>query len=333
MSITLPVLTAFTLTWTLTDSSGNAVNAATLTATLYAGRSPINPVAVPGTPVAPIINITLNYVVASAGIYSAAIPGTLNPAPDGTGYTLVLDGVLSAVQIYHTEEPVVVETVGSKLDLTTVDLFKAWAVGFTPGVPTADDAMIQSCITAWGSEFLIRTGQGDMGGDFTQSPFNSICTWNEVYDGCGTPRLMLRNRPVRTVSSLLVNGIAVQQSTAYPSQGFVIDGSRRSISLRGGFGFGSWLAGAAGPYHAYGGGGRFPDGNQNIAIIYTAGYASTPADITQLANQVIFLNYKRRNWVGELSRSVAGGGGSITFGNWDLPPGSDAVMENYSRTL
>ncbi len=329
MSFTIPVRTLFTLTWTLTNAQGDAINNAAVTATLYAGRSPINPEGTPGTPVPPIVNLTLNYIPASAGKYSAAAPATIDPPLDGAGYVLVIDATIGGNQIYHTEQPATVETAGSNLDLTTVDLVKAWMPG--PQTSTTDDAILQSCITAWSTEFLRRTGLGDQSGDYTQSPFNSICTWDETYDGSGTTRLMLRNRPVKTVISLIVNGIAVPMSSGYPSQGWVLDASRKSISMRGGvagWGWGSRIWNTERVFTRAG----FPQGNQNISIQYIAGYATTPQDIIQTANEIIYLNYKQRPYYGELSRSVAGGGGSITF-MWNVPPRATAVIDSYTRTL
>src|SRR5258708_32438029 len=111
-SFTIPVNTIFTLTWTLTDQQGNPINNANVIATLYAGRSIRNPQAVPGTAVAAINAITLTYVPGSAGQYSAAVSGTVNPPLDGTGNVLVIDANIGGVQIFPTAEPAVVETDG-----------------------------------------------------------------------------------------------------------------------------------------------------------------------------------------------------------------------------
>src|SRR6266849_2421831 len=234
MSLTFPVRTAFQLTWTLVDLSGNPINNAAVTATLYAGRSPTNPNAVPGTDVSPIINVTLTYVPLSNGQYSAAIPATLNPAPNGVGYTIVIDGTVGGNQIYHTEQPVSIETAGSSLDLTTVDLVKSWLTGFGSAASSGDDALIQSCITAWGYEFLHRTGQGDQNGDLLQSPFTQVCNFNETYDGSGTYRLFLKNRPIVNVSALTINGINITPSGRVGVSGYVVDGTAKSIALRQG---------------------------------------------------------------------------------------------------
>lgn len=335
-SFTIPVRTAFTLTWTLTDAQGNPINNATVTATLYAGRSASNPTGTPGTAISPVNNVVLPYVPGSAGQYSVGIPATVDPPLDGTGYTIVIDASIAGTPIYHNEQPAVVETAGSQLDLTTLDQVKNWI----PQMAAAgddDDAVIQACITAWGFEFLQRTGLGNQNGDLLQSPFNAICSFNETYNGGGTHRLYLRNRPVRTVSALFVNGVQIPQSTAYAVRGWVVDANARSIMLRAGStGFGgsySQTAWQAGAYRSFGGGSRFPSGVQNINVLYTAGYSNTPADIVQCANKVVHLNYKRRGYVDERSRAMSAGGGTIAFQAWDIPPECQMVIERYMRTL
>ena len=335
-SFTIPVRTVFTLTWTLTDAAGIPINNATVTATLFAGRSATNPLGTPGTPVSPINGLTLGYVAGSAGQYSAVIPGEINPPLNGTGYTLVVDATVAATQIYHTEQPATVETAGSLLDLTTVDQVKSWIPGLA-AAGSADDAIIQACITAWGFEFLNRTGLGNQNGDLLQSPFCGVCNFSETYDGTGTYRLFVRNRPVKNVSALIINGIQVAQSSGFSVQGWVIDGTGKSISLRPGLlGWGgsfpqtAWQSGA---YRAFGGGMRFFEGIQNIYLQYSAGYNNTPADVVQCANKVVAQNYRRRSWVDEASRAMSGGAGTIRYRDWDLPSECQYVVDRYTRTL
>lgn len=335
-SFTIPVRTAFTLTWTLADAQQNPINNANMTATLYAGRSVTNPNAVPGVAVPPIVGVALVYIPNSAGQYAAAIPATVNPSLDGTGYVLVIDANIGGVGIYHTEQPAVVETAGSLLDLTTVDQFKNWMPALAAAGP-ADDAVIQGCITAWGFEFLNRTGVGDQNGDYLQSPFNSVCNFSDTYNGSGTRTLVLRNRPIVSVSSLTINGIPITQSTGFAVQGWVVSGNARSIALRPGLlGWGGSFpqtAWQAGSYRSMGGGMRFFEGIQNISVQYSAGYNNTPADIVQCANKVVAMNYRRRNWVDEESRSMSGGGGTIRYRSWDVPPECQIVIDRYTRTL
>lgn len=98
------------MVWTLTDASGNPINNATpFTATLYAGRSALDPDNVPGTPVSvALTGIVLSYIVASAGQYSALIPALSLDIPLGDDYTFVLDASVSAIPIYHAEPSVIV---------------------------------------------------------------------------------------------------------------------------------------------------------------------------------------------------------------------------------
>ena len=337
-SLTIPVRTSWVLTWTLTDSQGNPINTANVTANLYSGRLPANPQDVPGTLVPPIVNIALVYNGGGAGQYSATIPATLNPLPNGVGYTLVIDATVGSTPVYHFEQPAAVETAGSVLDLTTLDQVKAYLPGLTPGVATADDALIQSLITSWGYEFLSRTGQGDQSGDYQQSPFTAVGTFNETYDGKGTYRLFVKNRPIVNVTSVIINGVSIMQSGAVGVGGYVVDGTGKSIALRQGvIGWGSpsptsWNY-QSGPFAALGVGLKFWVGIQNVNVQYSAGYAFTPSDITLCANLVVTQNYKRRNWIDEASRAMAAGGGTVRYRDWDIPPEAERVVERYSRTL
>jgi hypothetical protein len=223
----------------------------------------------------------------------------------------------------------------SSLDLTDLGTIKQWIPGLAGN--TTDDQLLQACITAWGFEFLSRTGFGDQNGDNLQSPFNAICNFNETYNGSGTSRLYLRNRPIRTVTSLTINDIAINPSTSNSAAGWVVDGNARSIHLRGGSS--GWsgslpqMAWQAGAYRAFGGGMKFFVGVQNVNVLYTAGYSSTPADIVQCANKVVHLNYKRRSYTDEESRAMAGGAGTIRYAQWDIPRECQIVVDRYTRTL
>jgi hypothetical protein len=334
-SLTFKVKTSFVLSWTLTDAQGNPIDNANVSATLYSGRSQQNPETTPGTAVAPLNPLALDFV--SNGLYSADVPATLDPPVDGTPYILVVDGTVSAIPVYHDEQPVAIMGVGNAIDLTTLDAVKNWIPGLDPNTASDDDVNLQSIITAWSYEFLNRTGLGDQNGDFTQSPFVQICEFKETYDGSGTLRLFLKNRPIRSVIGLSVNGVSVTASTSPSQYGYVIDGNGKSIALRQG------LSAWASPGPSYGGyqsgpfrkfsGLRFYEGIQNIYVDYTAGYNQTPHDIEECAKKVVHQNYKRPSWVDEMSRALAGGGGTIRYRDWDLPPECCKTVERYTRTL
>jgi hypothetical protein len=225
----------------------------------------------------------------------------------------------------------------SVLDLISVQDMHDWIPGLKQST-TDDDVLLQACITAWGFEFLSRTGLGDQNTDFAQSPFTAICNFDEFHDGSGTTRLFLKNRPIRTVTLLNINGMSVAPSTGVAVQGYVIDGNAKSIALRSGVPgtggpspiFAQWQAG---PFYALGGGLRFWKGIQNIEVQYTAGYATVPADIAQAAKIVVHQNYKRRPYTDEASRSLAGGGGTIRYRDWDIPIAAQWVVDRYTRTL
>lgn len=107
-SYTIAANNPYVMTWTLTDASGNPINDATMTATLYTGRSRLNPEGIPGTPVSALTNVSLTYVALSLGQYSATLPATSLDLPLGGGYTFVLDASVSGTAIYHSEPSVVI---------------------------------------------------------------------------------------------------------------------------------------------------------------------------------------------------------------------------------
>jgi hypothetical protein len=130
--------------------------------------------------------------------------------------------------------------------------------------------------------------------------------YSETRDGNGLDFMVFSNRPVVSVGSLTINGQTVPQSTNYASGGWVL-ASAWKIALRD-------------PY-------RFHEGIQNVSIIYTAGYATIPPDLTQACCLLTSLAYKERDRMGISSKSV--GGENITFTNDDLPPSVVQTINNY----
>lgn len=219
----------------------------------------------------------------------------------------------------------------SPIDLTTLQNVKDW-VRLTSA---NDDELIQSCITAVSAYILWRTGQGDQSGDLSQSPLAQVCNFTDIYDGSGTYRLFLHNRPIVNVSAVVVDGFSVPASSGSAVAGFVIDGTRKSIALRPGLGssnFG-WTNWQAGPYRAYTRWPRFTEGIQNVSVQYSAGYAQTPFDLELAAKRIVALNYKRRDWTGELSRSMGIGAGSVRLSATEIDPQDEGIILAYTRTL
>ena len=207
------------------------------------------------------------------------------------------------------------------IDLTTVANVKSWAQVQTSG----DDQTIQDAITAFSLFALHVTGRGNADGSVpAASPFNSVVSYDEFYDGNGNNELPLRNWPIASVTSVTDTGVAVQSSSSTTSPGFVIDQSKKFLVLRGGTnayrGFrGGWSNGKCG----------WSLGTQNIEVAYTAGFAATPFDLEMLARKVVALNYKRRSWIGQKSQAMAQGAGTLSFNDWEMDAEDKRVLMFY----
>lgn len=220
------------------------------------------------------------------------------------------------------------------IDLTTLAAVARW-INYQTGVNTSQDQNISDCITAFSAYALRQTGRGPIDGtDPTTSPFVTPVAYDEFYDGSGTWRQPIRNWPIVSVAAVLVNGTAITQSAAVLSPGWVIDGDRRFISIRGSFG-GSVATFRNFPY-AYGRNpfagqapGGFCKGIQNVEIQYTAGYAAIPFDLEMLARKIVALNYKRTGWIGQKSQSMAGGAGTVNYSDWDMDEQDRKVLQYY----
>jgi hypothetical protein len=314
-SLTIPVRTSFVLAWTLADTSGSPINNATVTATLYAGRSTRDPDNIPGTPVSPINNLPLPYIAASAGQYSATVPGTLDPQLDGTGYVLVIDGLVGSTPIYHKEQAVVIETAGSTVDLTTVDAVKNRA----EIASDSDDVEIQSAVTGFSQWLLNWSGQASL---------NSIATLDEIYNGNGNNRLMLRSGPIRSLIAVTQSGLAIPLSTGPLSLGAYVGQSKRYIGIRnGGGGVLSYRFGSSsrGPV--------FQRGEGNIEVQYTAGYPDVPSDLEYGVRCIVALNYKRKGWQDQRSRTTSAKESMATtsYQSWDFPREYWNIFLMYKR--
>lgn len=71
------------------------------------------------------------------------------------------------------------------------------------------------------------------------------------------------------------------------------------------------------------------DAGKDVLISYSA--AGTPPDVEFAARQMVTLNYKRKNWIDEASRAMAGGAGTVSYRGWIVQPEVKAVMDNYRR--
>lgn len=200
-----------------------------------------------------------------------------------------------------------------------------FAVGHTGPVTVTDetDSILARVITAASAQWLRSTGRMNQDGSYpTKSPLVEPVDYDDYYDGSGGLRQFLRQTPIKTVSTLTVSGATIPVSSTDAQSGYVIDSSRKSISIRGG-GNGRFFRGNVGY--------RFLDGIQNVHVVYNAGFAQTPDDIVDCAIDMVALNYKRRNWMDQKSDSKPDSIGAIRYQDWELPPKIVSCMAYYTR--
>lgn len=197
----------------------------------------------------------------------------------------------------------------AKFDLTTV----AQVAAYVGSANMSDDEklQVQRCITSASNYWLWKTGKKAVDG---VSPFVMPVEIDEWYDGPGGQRLFVRNTPLVSISVLQINGVSVTASTAFGVNGWLIDSSKKSITLRGGQRF------------------TYTGQGANVRLVSMSGFEQTPPDVVDKATVMVAVNYKRRQWIDQSSQAMAMGAGTISFRDWELPPDVCSVMDNYSRT-
>jgi hypothetical protein len=150
-------------------------------------------------------------------------------------------------------------------------------------------------------------------------------SYTEKYDGTGTPTLALLNYPITAVSSLTINNMTIQASPDGVVTGYVFDDYTLKLIGLGG----AWDLAPA----FYGTPENFIKGFQNVAVSYTAGYASVPADISQALVEWCAFRYRARGWIGQKSKHLATGE-SVTFVDDNgMPEYVKHVLKHYKRRI
>ncbi len=179
------------------------------------------------------------------------------------------------------------------MDFTDLDTVKAWL-----GLPAAagpNDDLISALITAV-SGFIV---------DFLANPIVSA-SYQETYDGTGTPWLMLRQGPITAVQSVAFRGLTLTTpgDPVVGTSGFLFDDRRLS------------LIGYRFPY-------RHP-----VVVSYTAGYASVPPGVAQAAVELTGEAFRRRDRIGMTSKTL-GGQETIAFSPADMNAAAKAMLAPY----
>jgi hypothetical protein len=292
-----------------------------------------DPLNVPGTPVSPVVNVSLPYVTNTEGIYqSVQMPATLDPPLNADGtyptFTLVVDGSIASSPVYHFEDPSIVFNPGvsSVNDLTTLAKVKSWLL--IPQDNTKDDSDIQDVITGWSTYCLGQLGFTSM---------TKVQQYTELRNGNGNCQMFVRNRPIINVESVTVNGVAVPAAGDWPSMGYYVSDDQKSIMIRGvgvqrGIlaGYGSLGTYSTGSATSAGG---FARGVGNVKLVYNAGFVRVPADLELAARKACAIHYKRKQTIDLASKAQAAGGttGTTRYRDWDIPPEVETVIDYYSR--
>lgn len=255
----------------------------------------------PGPSGAPVVQTSIAAAI-SAGVQTVTPASMANIAAT---MVLLIDSGTSA-------EYVIVTSVSA----TTFTATFALSHAVTP-VPVSDqtDAVLAGMITGASQYWLNRTGRDSL---------NSAATYNERYDGSGSRRQFLRNTPIQTVTSLKIvmwgGATSIPQSPDGIQPGFVIDQSGKSLAI---------LGSPVGQY-PFPCVWNFAEGIQNVLVSYTAGYASTPADVQDKVSQMVAVNYKRRGWIDQASQMLPQAG-TVSYRAWEIPPEVERCIQNYTR--
>jgi hypothetical protein len=136
-------------------------------------------------------------------------------------------------------------------------------------------------------------------------------SYTETYDGSGTNKQWLNNRPVSAVTSVTIDGtLATQRPSGQPlAFGWTFD--KNQIQLTG------WC---------------FPMGQQNVQVSYTAGYAVSEVltpDLWSAAAEWVAYIYKQMGRIGKASEGLAQN--NTAFIKDNMPETVKAVFDNYKQ--
>ena len=206
------------------------------------------------------------------------------------------------------------------IDLTTVAAVNEWL----NQAEATDATIIQTAITNFSQYVLTRTGRRSL---------SSIAEYaNELYSGNGRDKLFLRDYPIKSVTTLIVNGQTIPESTSWSMPGWVIDPSGESCSLVLRGNPGRVMAGEA-MWEQVGIGSslyKFWTGILNVEVDYTAGYTTTPFDLQQMATQLVATMYRRKEWLDQVSQ-MQPNVGTTAYSRLEMPPECASVINRYTK--
>ena len=139
----------------------------------------------------------------------------------------------------------------------------------------------------------------------------AVTSYTETRNGNNRARMMLNNAPIVAVSSVSIEGVVIPQSTGAQVAGWVAD--THTLYLRAGSGFSI-----------------FPEGVQNVAVSYTAGFNTVPADVAQACIELIAFKLAKRNRIDKKNETL-GQQQTIGFDISDMPKSVVTALASYQR--
>jgi hypothetical protein len=151
-----------------------------------------------------------------------------------------------------------------------------------------------------------------------------------LLDGKGLPFVYTPQWPIVSVTSLkqVLDGNAGDVQT-YASGSYAVNKRDGKITLVRSAATGKLTADSDPP--------TFPEGTQNIAISYVAGYATLPADLVEavilIAAHMFGLSDQRRLMAQSISVAGGGAGGTTSFAIADMPVEARARLDRYRAVI
>lgn len=176
-------------------------------------------------------------------------------------------------------------------DLCTLAAVKAWLNLAGDG----DDTLLAGLITAV-SEFIVAA---------INRPVLSA-PYAETRDGSGGRTLSFAVTPVTAILNLSIDGRDIPPAPDDFHPGYRFGPTRLSL-----YGY------------------RFTPGLDNVAVEYSAGFATVPGELAQACIQLVALRYRERDRIGLNSKGMAG---EVTsFLRDAMPADVAAVLQRYRR--
>ena len=138
-------------------------------------------------------------------------------------------------------------------------------------------------------------------------------TYTEYYDGDGSDKLIVKNYPIISVTSLHDDTNRLFQSYSE------IDVSANVLLESG--------AGIVRLWNEYS---AFSKGKANIKIVYVAGYTTIPYSLQHAALLIVMYTYKRQyqdQRIGLQSETI--GDRNMTYSNEDIPKAAKTILDTY----